>query len=838
MTDDPLQTIVDRLEKEGFDPRPSGSGWESRCPGHNGDRRNLTISEGDDGRALIHCHAHNCQPAAILTPLELTMSDLFMSDSAEATNPGNGVTRPGSKHDRLAYPTPEWALSRPIRDYGPPTEFGVYHEEDGSESFRVYRFDFRDARTGEPAKSYRPVHRTAEGWVVGDPPGQLPLYRLPEVTGAAVVYCFEGEKCADLGRRLGLTTTTTAHGAQSPHKSDLAPLAGKDLVLIPDADQAGEGYVAKLIPLLARLTPRPRVKIVRLPGLAFGQDIEEWLVRFDSKEEAAAELRRLVEATAEETLGPVTEATVAPVSVVSPSPTPAPWPPLRLEELPASPAFPVDAFPPTLQTFCREVAEAVQAPVEFVGAAMLAVAGAAIGQSVNLSLSRTWAEPPLLYLILVGRPGTAKSPTIKTVVRPLSLIDRRLRQESAKAREAWLPKKKAHEKDPDNAPPPGPEPPQLRAVVKDVTRETLAIILTDNPRGVLDDPDEASGWVAAFNEYKSGGADRQFWLSVWSCAAVSVDRKSGRESYHVPHPFIAVLAGVQPSMLGSLAEERGRDDGFIDRLLFAFPDAAAFPRQRWTRSELSPEAERDWAGAIERLHAMQMVQDPETKSTRPFYVKFTDEAERAWAGWFDGHADESDAPDFPDDLAGAWSKMKGQTARFALILSRLALACDPTSDPHSGPVDADHVRGAVAISNYFKTQAQRVRHEMTGGAGSTDAKAVLDWVRRNRKQTFRESDVAADLRRFRTNPRALSDALRALSGLGAIRPANEPRRPGPGRTGSKTYEVHPDLIGAPDNPGNTANDVDPSDAPAIRGISGKSWQVQSGEEGGREVCEL
>ena len=120
------------------------------------------------------------------------------------------------------------------------------------------------------------------------------------------------------------------------------------------------------------------------------------------------------------------------------------------------------------------------------------------------------------------------------MVKPLTEIDRRLREESRSDRARGRRRKKAHAKD-DSNPPPGPEPPQLRAIVKDITRESLVIILADNPRGVLCDPDEASGWVASFNEYKGkGGSDRQFWLSVWGSAPVSVDRKGGRESTYVP----------------------------------------------------------------------------------------------------------------------------------------------------------------------------------------------------------------------------------------------------------------------------------------------------------------
>jgi hypothetical protein len=306
--------------------------------------------------------------------------------------------------------------------------------------------------------------------------------------------------------------------------------------------------------------------------------------------------------------------------------------------------------------------------------------------------------------------------------------------------------------------------------------------LADNPRGVLCDPDEASGWVASFNEYKGkGGSDRQFWLSVWSCASVSVDRKGGRESTCVPHPFVGVVGGMPPAMLGSLTEERGRDDGFLDRCLFVIPDRNAFPAQRWTKAELSVAAERDWEEAVTWLHSMPMVVDSDPLHPCPFYVRFTLEAEGVWAQWFDAHSAESDAPEFSDDLAGAWSKMKAHAARFALILSRLRLACDPTADPQCGPVDTGDVRGALELARYFKAQAERARHEMTGGLGSSDAKAVLGWIQRNRKATLREADVSADLRRFRDDPRALAAALKALAGAVVIRPRDDPHpsRPGP-----------------------------------------------------------
>ena len=84
----------------------------------------------------------------------------------------------------------------------------VYRNADGSDSFRVLRFDL----AGED-KTYRPIHPTPKGWVAGDPPGLLPLYGLPLPKGVARVYVVEGEKCAEALRAIGLVGTTSAHGA-------------------------------------------------------------------------------------------------------------------------------------------------------------------------------------------------------------------------------------------------------------------------------------------------------------------------------------------------------------------------------------------------------------------------------------------------------------------------------------------------------------------------------------------------------------------------------------------------------------------------------------------------
>ena len=298
---DPLAAILARLEQGGFDPQGTGpDSWESRCPAHNGSRKNLSLARGEDGRALVHCHhAPGCDTAGIMGALGMTMADLYTDDSLGVQTNRNGkAARPKSdrrgppsgnvkaakaKPPPRAYPTPEMALARLIREYGEPTAWWPYHDADGYESFRVYRFDWVRP-DGEPDKEYRPVHLTPEGWVVGDPPGLLPLYRLPDLARAARVFVTEGEKASERARSLRVVATTSSHGANSAHKSDWTSLAGKDVVILPDQDTEGEHYTDEVCAILARLDLRPRVKILRLADLwrssaeiLEGGDIEEWL---------------------------------------------------------------------------------------------------------------------------------------------------------------------------------------------------------------------------------------------------------------------------------------------------------------------------------------------------------------------------------------------------------------------------------------------------------------------------------------------------------------------------------------------------------------------------------
>ena len=67
-----IEELLSRLEGA----KRSQAGWAARCPSHDDHNPSLSISEGDDGRILLHCWA-GCRTADVLAALGMSWRDLF-----------------------------------------------------------------------------------------------------------------------------------------------------------------------------------------------------------------------------------------------------------------------------------------------------------------------------------------------------------------------------------------------------------------------------------------------------------------------------------------------------------------------------------------------------------------------------------------------------------------------------------------------------------------------------------------------------------------------------------------------------------------------------------------
>jgi hypothetical protein len=116
-------------------------------------------------------------------------------------------------------------------------------------------------------------------WSTKAPAGIFSLYRLKELYANpdAVVHDVEGEKCADTLASLGYLTTTTAGGAQATAKTDLTPLAGRNVVQWLDADKDGYTRGLKIQVSCSKFANRPTMRAITLPGVREGYDIADMI---------------------------------------------------------------------------------------------------------------------------------------------------------------------------------------------------------------------------------------------------------------------------------------------------------------------------------------------------------------------------------------------------------------------------------------------------------------------------------------------------------------------------------------------------------------------------------
>jgi hypothetical protein len=395
-------------------------------------------------------------------------------------------------------------------------------------------------------------------------------------------------------------------------------------------------------------------------------------------------------------------------------------------------AFPMDVLPAPLARLVRETAAALPCPPEFVAVPMLHVLATAIGHTRVIEVKANWHEGARLYGAVVGDPGTKKSPAMKVALKPLfrrQEADERTYHDAKGpyeaemkryeiAMDAWRKEARAAKSAIPSPPDPPDAPTMCRTWTSNSTVEALAMLLEENPRGILLYQDELAGWARGMDQYRSGkGADRQFWLSLWNGAPVAVDRKSQRGPLFIHHPYCSVVGGLPPDVLGDLADERGRQDGFVHRVVFAYPDEI---RITWTDAVMTETAKDGYDAVVDRLYSLSPFDfdTPQPLSLTPqahtLFVEFAGEL-------YDQLAD----PDLPTCLRGPWLKMEGICARLALILQLSRWAAGETERENIEPTS---VIGAVALVKYFQSHARRVYASLSCTPTDKRVEQAVTWI--------------------------------------------------------------------------------------------------------------
>ena len=705
-----IEQILQRLEAV----KPTRNGFMARCPVATHEDRNPSLSIRQTGdKILLHCFGA-CSTPEVLSAMNCSMKDLHNDDTHPThdqppirPHAGPNITHRVEKTeianmhqcldlDQRTSLRDERMLSDEIIDQ---YQLGIV--EMGGESRLAIPITDEIGDVPDIRRWLWPKDRTAGApkilhWAAGY--GSPRLFPFDQLAHDELVVV-EGELDALALISHGIPAITVTAGASTWPDELSRYFAGKHVTILMDCDNAG------------RLGGLKRA--ASLCGHTTGLRIAAWPQGRPEGHDATDELK--LHGTEN-------------LSAILQSAKPYARPASSSGSAEAMLSFPLEALAEPLQRLCIEGAEAIQCPPDYLALPSLVLVGAAIGRTRCLTLKNGWDEYGALYAAVIADPGAAKSPAMKQAVRPM--MDRALAlsvefNALQKRYEREIQQAKSNATTADR-----PIKPHLeRIFVSDITVESLAKALDENPRGILLYRDELSGWAQAMNAYKGGkGSDRQFFLSAWSGTPHPVDRKSQDSPLFLSHPHLSIVGTIQPDTLKALLHSNQWDDGLMDRILFAYPDVVI--STSWSTAEVTSQTRQDVDLMYTRLYGL--IEEPDQSN-----ITLTEPALDVWTEWFAENQQELRYA--PDQLRGVLAKMPSQCGRLILITHLARWAAGESVNPNQ--VDAESAIKATRLAQYFKNHARRAHGVIYEQKEARLHRKVLDWIRRRGAGGIRPRDL-------------------------------------------------------------------------------------------------
>lgn len=380
-------------------------------------------------------------------------------------------------------------------------------------------------------------------------------------------------------------------------------------------------------------------------------------------------------------------------------------------------------------------------------------------------------DHPVVWGVLVGAPGSGKSPALTAAVAPLTRIDGRRKAEFVRQSDAFV-RADAARKARKNVEEALPERPRDRSrIIQDVTTESALQREAESGNGCILIHDELSAFVGSMDAYhanKSGiSRDCAFWLSAKQGQPYAKDRVSTgalRVSCHA----VSIIGGVQPDVVRKV----GRDlsgNGMLQRMLITNLGPKREPEDR------APDA-----GAAARVNdIVERLYELEPDDFTPVF-RFEPEADACRRRVTAFARLQSSSGDASAPLQGWLDKLEGEWARIALVFHCIEWAGSPRGEIDDWPPDVIRAETARRSERFLlEYQWPQQRYFYTEVLGSTssardEARQIAGYILSRELSALTNRQAQQAFRRMSDDERAA--AIHALVEAGWLKPVGTGRR--------------------------------------------------------------
>jgi hypothetical protein len=353
--------------------------------------------------------------------------------------------------------------------------------------------------------------------------------------------------------------------------------------------------------------------------------------------------------------------------------------------------FPVHVLPSFFKDLVKGLNETLNFPTDYTSTAILVAIATTIGTTVKVKVKDKWYEFGALYACVLGNAGANKSHPLATIFNPLKKLDK-------ESHDAYVSKYKDYNTylklslKQKEATIPVSEPVLIKLILSDFTPEILSKIISDNPHGCTVLSDELVSFFDDMSNYSKSNNSSKY-LSFWSNQATTIDRVGKPIPLFIEIPYLSIIGGLQPRLLGKAFQQQKLNSGFFHRFLFAFPQGVY--KEAINDNVLDSKILEQYSDFITNY-----IKSYRTEKAKTRVLNWTKEAKNYFYQW------QSKNCELVNENT---DNIKGEViSKFDIHFIRLSLILQMMEGPSSTEIGLKAVKGASALCKYYMNCAFKV----------------------------------------------------------------------------------------------------------------------------------